>query len=78
MSKILTQAQAKAVYDAMCALNNVGATIKASFGSVHTDGVNVFESLGEIHVALVQKYDVVDSEIYAGQSAFAAAYSLGP
>lgn len=74
---ILTQAQAQAVYGAMCALNNVGAKLKASFGDVSTNSLNAFESSdGEINVVRVSRYDVQEAEIYPDQADFARAYSL--
>ena len=43
---ILSQAIAKAVYDAMCALNNVGGTLDARIGEIH-----VYErASGNVHV----------------------------
>ena len=67
---ILSQAIAKAVYDAMCALNNVGGTLDARIGAIH-----VYErASGHVHVeALAQG---LSDEIHADQAAFAAAYSL--
>lgn len=74
---ILEKAQAEAVYSAMCALNNVGAKARASFGSVIAGGVNVFEvgSAG-VCVARIQGYDVMESEKYESKQDFAAAYGL--
>lgn len=75
MSLILNQAQAEAVYSAMCALNNVGGKIKAMFGSVAADGINVFEEDdGTVRVVRVNRYDVLESEDYADIPAFAVAY----
>jgi len=77
MSKILTPAQAKAVYDAMSALNNVNAKVKASFGNVADTGVNVFEDeLDTITVVEVAQYNVVRAEHYMNQHRFAAAYDV--
>lgn len=74
---ILNQSQAAAVYSAMCALNNVSGRIKAQFGDVSDDGVNVFEELdGSVNVVRVRHYDVLEAEHYASQAAFAAAYGL--
>ena len=74
---ILNPSQAKAVYDAMCALNNVSAKVKAMFGNVADTGVNVFEDeLDTVTVAEVARYNVVRSENYKSQADFAAAYSL--
>lgn len=74
---ILNQSQAAAVYSAMCALNNVSGRIKAQFGDVSDDGVNVFEELdGSVNVVRVRHYDVLEAERYASQAAFATAYGL--
>lgn len=73
---ILNQSQAEAVYSAMCALNNVFGRIKAQFGDVSDDGVNVFEVDGSVNVVRVRHYDVLEAEYYASQAAFAAAYGL--
>ena len=68
-TKILTQAQAEAVYSAMCALNNVGGRIGAALG----DGCMVREdSDGEIYIS----HDVWRLEYHADQAAFATAYGL--
>ncbi len=78
-TKILTQVQAESVYSAMCALNNVNARVKAMFGNVATDGVNVFEEDdGCVRVARVNAYDVREHEEYNDQAAFADAYGLAP
>ena len=74
MSKplILTPAQAKAVYDAMCALNNVGARIRATIppDNQHSP-IEVRENaVGEV---FVQGFGC---EIYADQAGFYTAYSL--
>ena len=73
---ILNNSQARAVYDAMCALNNVDATIKASFGDESTEGINVFEARGNVCVVRVVQYGVTESQVYANQAAFAKAYGL--
>jgi len=74
---ILNQAQAKAVQDAMCALNNVNAKIKAMFGNVADSGVNVFEDeLDTVTVVEVAMYNVVRSEYYSSQADFFKAYGL--
>lgn len=75
-TKVLNKTQAEAVYSAMCALNNVGGKVKAMFGDVSTEGINVFESAGEVHVAWVRTCDVLHAEIYPDRSAFATAYGL--
>lgn len=79
-TKILNQAQAEAVYSAMCALNNVGARIEHMTMPLRGDG-------GE-SVAVVERFDqTIDvwqscngqshsTERHADQSAFATAYGL--
>lgn len=65
---ILNQAQAEAVYSAMCALNNVGG--KAN--NLHVGRAVVSADVGSaIHV-----YSPEADERYPNQSAFAAAYGL--
>lgn len=77
MSKILTQAQAEAVYSAMCALNNVGARVQV-FG-LDADGLEVRERangcvvIGYL-VGNARRGTVLES--HADQSAFATAYGL--
>jgi len=70
--KILTQAQAEAVYSAMCALNNIGANI---CGDISLDNceVRVSRISGEISV---RGRKLAEREIYEGQYQFAAAYGL--
>lgn len=76
--KILNQAQAEAVYSAMCALNNVGGKLKAVFGDASgKQGVTVFENaLGIVRVIEIDHYKIRRDEDYAAQAAFAAAYNL--
>ena len=65
---ILNQAQAEAVYSAMCALNNVDGTvgtIRFRLAWVQTD------FSGEIAV-----HGTTDDEVYPNQAAFATAYGL--
>lgn len=64
---ILNQAQAEAVYSAMCALNNVGAKITTA-----VDGKFVFET----STGLVLVDSDTERETYAGQFDFATAYNL--
>jgi hypothetical protein len=79
-TKLLTPAQAEAVYSAMCALNNVGAKLKAAFGSwppLGKDGTNVFENeSGVVRVVRCVGYELAEDEEYADQATFAAAYGL--
>lgn len=68
MSKILTKAQAEAVYDAMCALNNVGGTVTGiNFRRIFVTSAQA----GEITVCGPES-----DEHHRNQAAFAAAYSL--
>lgn len=71
MPLILNQAQAEAVYSAMCHLNNVGGALSA----VYPGGVRVEETYG----GAVQVWTLRESqktEHYINQSAFATAYGL--
>jgi len=74
----LNQSQAEAVYGAMCALNNVGGRIAATVAIVDAGThVNVYEtSLGVVCLVKVCDFDLVDSEGYESQAAFATAYGL--
>lgn len=78
MANILNQAQAEAVYSAMCALNNVGARLDAFLE-------NAFHARemadGRVVVHIVPNVTfpgshAAEPEIYADQTAFAAAYGL--
>lgn len=83
-TSILTQAQAEAVYSAMCALNNVCGTIgEISMPAHRVKGrVAVSEATsGEIAVRHLEfagnpVEQCVTEERYADQNAFAAAYGL--
>lgn len=72
MALLLNQAQAKAVYDAMVAINNVGGQIRKVEIRDHlvsevNDHITVFEFLdGQWE----------PGERYAGQQAFATAYGI--
>ena len=66
---ILNQAQAEAVYSAMCALNNVGMRIN----TCDDDMVRVAEH--QSGVITVYHGDTV-RDVYANQAAFATAYGL--
>lgn len=70
MSKILTTAQAKAVYSAMCALNTVGADV-AQYNLPERKQVFAFAD-GTFGVSLAGR----TKEEYPNQSAFATAYGL--
>jgi len=76
MTKVLTQPQAEAVYRAMHAMNNVGATIKASIPPAEEGGrwVHVEECADSGQITLTTGLRRV--ACYSNQSAFAAAYGL--
>ena len=70
---ILSPAQAKAVYAAMCELNNIGARLDTTFPSLNRHTVRVFDNgLG----VFVQFTEWTVSEKYPSQAAFADAYKL--
>lgn len=71
-TKILTQAQAEAVYSAMCALNNVNMFIGAEIRELGRLVSVREDAMGRIHV----EDRLSSSELYADQSAFATAYGL--
>jgi myo-inositol-hexaphosphate 3-phosphohydrolase len=79
---ILNQAQAEAVYSAMCALNNVASTrFAASFETLSGKSIRVAESSEGVSVALFafqgnpsQQLEAIED--YPAQSDFAAAYGL--
>ena len=79
---ILTPAQAQSVYDAMCALNNVNATLSAWF-DISTERerdvllvVNQEVGLDEITVTVFNCGAVVSEERYASQFDFAVVYGF--
>ncbi len=69
---ILNQAQAEAVYSAMCALNNVGGKLWCYVGGYR------IEDEGADGVTIMNDYRVNPQtlERHASQAAFAAAYNL--
>jgi hypothetical protein len=73
MSLILTKAQAKAVYSAMCAMNSVGGRLDKIelLGKGHSTIVGV-----GIYGRVVVERAAKTPELYADHSAFAAAYGL--
>jgi hypothetical protein len=75
---ILNQAQAEAVYSAMCALNNVGAMLRVETFNAHRHAVTVIEDHAGVNVTMNIGGIVreLDRERYANQAAFAAAYGL--
>lgn len=74
--RILTHAQAAAVYSAMCALNNVGATITANIPPTGEDGrwVHVDECADSGQITLTMGLRRV--ACHSDQAAFASAYGL--
>jgi len=68
---ILSQAQAEAVYSAMCALNNIGAHTD-SFKLPDDKTVTLYGSEGSVGVSV--KLRTIES--YDSQAAFADAYNL--
>ena len=79
---ILTTAQAEAIYSAMCALNNVGGTIKASLPHplktkvTSAAFVRVFDDNGAIRIVRAFDHRTEATEYHEDQSAFATAYGL--
>lgn len=72
---ILNQSQAQAVYDAMCALNNVSGVLLASITDLRApQDINVNGADGGV---VVRVGICGEAETYASQAAFAAAYNLG-
>ena len=80
---ILHAAQASTIYSAMCALNNVGATLSAAIEpaipNLPEATILVSQSLGfgEISVSLYSRGQLVREECYPTQSEFALVYGLG-
>jgi len=68
---ILNQAQAEAVYSAMCALNNVSGVIKCRI-----DAIEVVEHANRLVVVNSGCGAGYQSERYEDQAAFATAYGL--
>lgn len=69
---ILNKSQAQAVFDAMCALNNVNGSITASF-----EDIQVWGTMSNfIYVYKVTDSDDELNEIYNSQAEFAGAYEL--
>lgn len=77
---ILNKEQAKAVYDAMCALNNVSHTyMRTNFCAPNGKRISVVEVDEGISITLLQgnrAEQIEAEEVYDNQSAFAAAYGL--
>jgi hypothetical protein len=75
---ILNNSQAKAVYNAMCELNNVNGKIKATFEQTSVDTfTNVFEKeQGTVIVNKVVKFTIVEREVFTNQAEFQTAYGV--
>jgi hypothetical protein len=75
-ANILDKAQAQAVYGAMCALNNVGATLKANIPPAEETGrwIYVEECADTGQITLTTGLRRV--ACYSNQDAFTAAYGL--
>lgn len=74
-SLILNQAQAEAVYSAMCALNNVGGKLsRIDLGQQRRDPQLRVTEGGAVIIERGMPH--CDREAHANQSAFAAAYGL--
>ena len=71
---ILNQAQAEAVYSAMCALNNVSAKVKVNLPIGGGLGIRVNENLGVIYIT--GEGWCSGRETYSNQAEFATAYKL--
>lgn len=76
MNKVLTQPQAEAVYSAMCAMNSVGATIKANIPPAEEGGrwVCVEECADSGQITLTTGLRRV--ACHSNQATFAVAYGL--
>lgn len=73
-ARILTQAQAQAVYSAMCALKNVGAIIRASVPVDDATWVHIEECADTGQITLTRRLRRV--ACHSNHAAFAAAYGL--
>ena len=78
---ILNQAQAEAVYSAMCALNNVGARLSAHGIGYDADGFEISAEQSEtglvsIGTGFAPHAERKVLERHGGKNAFATAYGL--
>lgn len=76
---ILTQAQAKAVYDAMCALNNVSGQInRIQFGDLSEKAICVgqIDSSESVRVWYVEHFQTRRNENFTTQDDFVTAYGV--
>lgn len=70
MAKILTQAQAEAVLNAMASMNNVGGFIKCCIQS------KTVETIGGRWIVVMDHSENIPREEYDGQHLFQCAYNL--
>ena len=80
-SKILSQAQAEAVYSAMCALNNVGGKVDAYVPNLSNPAKKghlvVVREMGATAIEVRAGFaEGAEREDYRNQAAFAASYGL--
>ena len=80
-SKILNQAQAEAIYSAMCALNNVGGHLDAYVPNLSNPAKKghlvVVREMGAATIEVRAGFaEGAEREDYRNRSAFAAAYGL--
>lgn len=73
---ILNQAQAEAVYSAMCALNNVGGKLDVKIPAGNGLCTRVFEAMQGIILITEDTSMSINRERHANQSDFATAYNL--
>lgn len=76
---ILNSAQAKAIYDAMTALNNVAGTINVEFKIGADRSIKVWEADNAVvFVKYINKetFTVISEEKYSNQGDFIFAYNL--
>lgn len=71
---ILNQAQAQAVYRAMCELNNVGGVIEVRIGAIEV--VDFSAGVSVVRRDRANGLRLVEGEDYINQEAFAAAYGV--
>lgn len=71
---LLGKEQARSIYDAMCALNNIGATLNVlAVPNAHEADVKVHERLINGQIVI---WNGDREETYANQNEFAAAYGV--
>jgi len=77
--QILNQAQAKAVYEAIVAINNVGLPTKLEFvDHMNNDRLEIaFLGSGELVVKISSTGRANDYELHESQAEFALCYNIG-